>query len=149
MAKILTKREEIAKALNFGKYPVLTIDIQNCVEGYEGLYHGSDVRVACKTLSHGTLYAHCTLSFCKDENGDGFKDFSLTQGGVCLKSSFGYSDIMDMAKWANTPIVHAGQEVVVILNLPNIKCALVKIMKVSSHTDLHCMTVATIDDIED
>lgn len=149
--KYLTDRTEIAKAINFGKYPVLTLNREN--QPYKDLYEDteySDYAVGCRVrvawdrkdpryegmTTHGNIYI---------EKGK----IGISGEGACLSSSFGYTDVMKMAAEANTPIVHAGQTVVVVEEIPSKKFCTVRLMKVSDRIDIHCTTVATLNDIEE
>ena len=149
--KYLTDRTEIAKAINFGKYPVLTLNREN--QPYKDLYEDteySDYAVGCRVrvawdskdprykgmTTHGKIYI---------EKGK----IRISGEGACLSSIFGYTDVMEMAAEANTPIVHAGQTVVVVEEFPSKKCCTVRLMKVSDRIDIHCTTVATLNDIEE
>lgn len=147
--KYITDRKEIAKFMNSGNYPVVQLEIGKCVDGYENLFHGSSVNVACTTKTHGVLNAHCELTFERTEENVFPNKIELTSGGCCLKSSFGYNDIMDMMKWANVPTLEAGQEVVVILNNSEYNACLVTLYKMSDRVDLHCMVVATLEEINE
>lgn len=146
MAKYITKRTEIAKAINFGKYPVLRLDVTNKL-GYDendehGFCEGDKVRVAFQTKNYGELYTHGNIY---REDGK----IAISGNATCISSSFGYHDVIEMAEWANTPLIHAGQEVVVVLYNPEIKACIVQLMKVSDRIDPHCMTVAVLEEIDE
>lgn len=147
MAKYLTDRQEIAKAINFGKYPVLTLNRQN--DPLNDCCPDSDYSVGCRVrvawdrkdkryegmATSGNIYI---------EDGK----IAISNDACCLSSRFGYSDVIKMATEANTPIVHAGQTVVVVEDWPNNKVCTVRMMKISDRIDIHCMTVAHLEDIE-
>lgn len=137
--RLLSERTEIAKVLNFGKYPVLTLDMTD--NGDKSYREGCDVKVACKTKTHGTLYAHGKLYI---EDGH----IRVSNGGACVKASFGYSDVMDMARWANVPTIEEGQDVVVIYDFKDTKSCIVEILKVGK-TDLHCMVACELNRYDD
>lgn len=146
--KILTGRQEIAKAINFGKYPVLTINYEN--RPYENDLPESDYAVGCRVrvawdhkdkryegmTTHGNLFI---------ENGK----LKISAEGGCLHADFGYYDVIKMASEANAPVVHKSQEVVVVEEWPSQRKARVRMMRVSDHIDTLCMVAATLDDIED
>lgn len=141
--KFLTDRQEIAMAINFGKYPVLSIDRDNRP------YESSDYAKGCRTrvawdhsnpryagmTTHGNLYY---------ENGK----YAISSEGGMLTASFGYSDVMRMVTEANAVVVHKGQTVVVVENWSTQKMCRVRVMKVSDRIDTQCMTVATLEDID-
>ena len=74
--------------------------------------------------------------------------FGISAGASMLKASFGASDVLEMAHWANTPIVQANQEVVVVIEYPSQHSVAVRLMKTSARVDPNCMTALTLLDIE-
>lgn len=140
----LTNRNEIAAAMNFGEYPVLTINLEN--RPYEGSDYarGCRVRVAWDSserryagmTTHGNLYI---------ENGR----FEISSEGACLSASFGYRDVMEMAAEANVPVVHRGQVVVVIMEIPSRQTCMVHMMRVSERINIHCSTVCHLEEINE
>lgn len=141
--KYLTERTEIAKAMNFGKYPVLTLNREDRPFLGSDFCRGGRVRVAWDSdnpryegmTTRGSLYC---------ENGK----LCISGEGACLKDGFGYSDVIKMMTEANTPIVHKGQTVVVVEDWPSQKVCKVRMMKVSDRIDKFCSTVAELEDIE-
>lgn len=154
MTNFITDRKELAKAINFGKYPVLTMEIGNHYKDYEGLFKGCDVRVAWDNSRYPDMASNCRLTIEIDRDRlenyvtmDDCKEIKLTQGCACLKASFGYSDLMDMVHWANTPLIHKGEEVVVVFNDSVKNTAFVKKMVVDTKIDTNCSVVTTLKDI--
>lgn len=141
----LTDRHEIASAMNFGKYPVLRINMEN--RPFEGSRYAKGCRVRVAWDSKDRRYEGMTT------HGELFLDddgkLGITGEGACLRASFGYSDVMRMAEEANTPVVHKGQPVVVVMEIPSTKTCLVRMMKVESRIDIHCQTVCNLEDIDD
>ena len=141
--KFLTERTEIAKAINFGKYPVLYINLEN------RKYEGSDYAVGCRVrvawdhkdkryegmTTHGNLYI---------ENGR----YGISAEGGCLHADFGYHDVIKMKDEAAAVVVHKCQEVVVVEDWPSKKQCRVRMMKVSDWIDTQCMTAARLEDLE-
>ncbi|MBT9685157.1 hypothetical protein [Pseudoflavonifractor sp. MCC625] len=78
---------------------------------------------------------------------DGGK-LGITGEGACLKAGFGYSDVMKMAEEANTPVVHKGQIVVVVMEIPSANTCMVRMMKVNDRIDIHCQVVTYLEDID-
>jgi len=145
--KCLTDRHEIAKAMNYGKYVVLTIDHETPVEGYEKymstFVKGSRVKVRrggtgenADLTSHGCLY---------------FEDGRLGIEGECfgIHSGFGYSDVMEMYREANTPTVSGGDIVIVVEQWGKHRNCIVRVMRVSKHVDIFCSTVAYLEDLDE
>lgn len=135
--RLLKEREEIGRAMNFGKYPVLHINMENN-KGYgEGYAEGDLVKVNFEAPRFEGLTTRGNI-ICEDGK------FRITNNSVCLKASFGYSDVMEDMMWANAPLVNKSQEVVVIMDWPSKKGCTVAIMKVSDRIDTNCMIVAEL-----
>ena len=140
----LIDRHEIAAAMNFRKYPVLSINMENRPYDESDYAVGCRVRVAwdhkdpryAGMATHGNLYC---------ENGK----LAISGEGAMLSASFGYSDVMEMLQEANAPVVHKGDLVVVVMDVPSKKTCMVRMMRVSPRIDIHCMTVAHLEDIND
>lgn len=141
----LTDRHEIAAAMNFGKYPVLSINLENRPFEDSRFAKGCRVRVAWdhKDSRYAGMTTHGELIL--DEDGK----LKITGHGSMLKASFGYHDVMKMAAEANVPVVHKGQGVVVVMEIPSTETCLVRMMKVSERIDIHCQIVAVLEDIDD
>ena len=146
--KYLKDRQEIAKAINFGKYPVLTLNREN--RPFKNERPESDYAIGCRVrvawdhkdpryagmTTHGVLYIE------RDK-------LKISGEGAFLSASFGYYDVMRMAAEANTPIVHKGQKVVVIEEWPSLKQCTVRIMQVADYVDTQCMVVTSLNDIDE
>ncbi len=123
--KYLTDRQEIAKAMNFGKYPVIRIDVETPES--EGVFRGDLVKVAAPSARYPDNYIRGRVTKFDDE-GD---RYVIMPDAVCLKSSFGYSDVVEMLGYAQAPMLHAGEEVVLIEDAPKQRAARVRMMRVS------------------
>lgn len=140
----LTDRQEIAYAMNFGKFPVLTLNREN--NPYKDIASDSDYCIGCKCkvawdmkeprYEGMTTYGHVYL-----ENGR----YAISGSGACLHASFGYTDVIDMVEKAHAPIVHKGQTVILIEDFPTEKRCFVRVFNVSKRIDIHCSTVATLE----
>ncbi len=117
MKKIdIMNRTEIAKAINFGEYPVLTIDLADRDE--YGLV-GCKVRIDNGYFKSGERYfVNATLRVYSDE-----KYLTLSGENVYLKASYGYSDVKRMLEWANAPVIKPDQEVLIVITDSKNKCA--------------------------
>ena len=106
--ELIKGRQELAKAMNFGKYPVLTIDMADS-DDY-GL-KGCKVRIDAGTFSDGSPYwIRAELRVFSDEC-----KLALCSYGTCLSNSFTYEDYKEMADYATAPIIKADQDVVVAI----------------------------------
>lgn len=141
--KTITNRTEIAKALNFGKYPVLVIDKANTITLGDEVcgYRGSKVRVAWNYQGE-TYYSQCELNWYGDT-----KKLSITQGCVCISNSFGSSDILEMVEYANAPILDRDMEFVLIVkDSRSGSVAYPILMRTSNYKNLNCTSVLVIDE---
>lgn len=141
--EFIVDRKEIAQTLNFGKYPVLSIDRDN--KRFEGNDYARGCRVKVAWDHKDTRYAGMTT------HGELYYDdgkYAISGECTVLTASFGYSDVMEMVREANAVTVHAGQTVVVVENWSTRKSCRVRMMKVSDRIDIHCVTVAQLEDID-
>ena len=108
--KIITNRQEIAQAMNFGRYPVLHLDIaKDAIKGFSGCYTCQAVKI--KTLYQGKdLNYYGKLCYWGDNN-----TMTVQSKGVMLTSSFGYSDIVEDIENANSIEIKGEQEVIVVI----------------------------------
>lgn len=140
----LNHREEIAYAMNFGKFPVLGLNRENRPYEDDDYCIGDKCRVAWDReesryegmTTHGHLYM---------ENGK----YAISNSAACLSASFGYSDVMENLEEAKAQVVHRGQLVVVVESFPTKTTCTVAVMKVSDRIDIHCMTVARLERLSD
>lgn len=146
--KFLTDRQEIAKAMNFGKYPVLYIDRDN--KKYDSPEHPSDFCIGSKCRldwehkdpRYADMTARCELYY---SNGR----YHLSQGAGCLHADFGRHDVLEMVEWARVPLVRCGQTVIVVEDFTKQKLCKVRVMKIADRKDLNCSTVTSLEDIEE
>lgn len=122
--KYLTDRQEIAQAMNFGKYPVIRVDVETTVR--DGVLQGDMVKVAAPNARYPDNYICGQVMKFDDDDS-----YVIMPESVCLKSSFGYSDMVRMLGYAQAPMLHAGEEVVLIEDAPKQRVARVRMMRVS------------------
>ena len=104
--KLLKDRQELAAAMNFGRYPVLRIDLADA-DDY-GL-KGCRVRIDAGTFRSGDPYIiDAVLRVYNDE-----KKLTTTCFGACLADSFSYQDYHDMVEKAMAPLIRPDQDVVI------------------------------------
>ena len=146
--KYLTDRSQIAVAMNFGKYPVLYIDLDNKI--YDTPEHPSDFCVGSKCKldwehkdrAYEGMSARCTLCYSEGR-------YTLNQEGCCLHNCFGRSDVLEMVEWACVPMLRCGQTVIVVEDYTKQKMCKVRVMKVAEHKNIHCSTVTELVDVEE
>lgn len=122
--KYLTDRQEIAQAMNFGKYPVIRIDVETPVR--DGALQGDVVKVAAPSARYPDNYICGRVMKYDDDDR-----YVIMPDSVCLKADFGYSDVVRMLGYAQAPMLHAGEDVVLIEDAPKQRAARVRMMRVS------------------
>ena len=108
--KLLTEKQEICEALNFGKYPVLHLDLaKDKIKDMEGCYHGQLIKLEFNYGGESVRYCG-NLSYYNDTNR-----LVITSGGTMLTAGLNYADIIKMVDRANAPTVSSNQEVIVVI----------------------------------
>lgn len=105
LPQLLTDKTEMAKAMNFSKYPVLTWDIDN--------KKGSLARVGGRMTQSGMMYTHCKLEMDYYKEGDGI--YYLSTKATMLKGHYGVEDHLESAEFANAPIIESNQDVAILI----------------------------------
>lgn len=138
--KVLTKRTEIAKAINGHKMPVITIDLADADE--YGL-KSQKVLIDNGTFDDGfPFYLHSEIRAYNDET-----KFKFSQGGTMIKASFNYYDMAEMLEYRNAPIVKKDEDVIIAVIDSNKKVAYNPIvLHTSKRIDAHCSTPLTFVD---
>lgn len=142
---IIMERQEIGVAMNYGKYPVIGLNMSNKpYEECDGLIVGSKVRVAWdrKDPRWEGMTSTCELVFSEGK-------YELNSHGCYISAEFTVDDFIRSIENANTPLVHKGQIVAVAhyQKLNGVK--LLRMMKVSPRINTQCMTVATLEDLNE
>lgn len=107
--KALKERTEIAQALNFGKYPVLELDL-NSVDEY-GII-GSKCRINMGKFDDGSpWYQDAELRVYSDE-----KKLCFSAGGCMLSADWTYGDVMEDMRNAMTPLIEPDSEMAVVIH---------------------------------
>jgi len=141
--KMYVNPKDIAKALNFNKYPVFTLNLDEHVEDFdESFKKGSSCRLAY-TSKHikEPLYIGCSLYL-----NDG--KFTLSAEVCCLKGHYDWTDHLKNAEKAMTPIIHPGDEVAIYCYSPKVQTGLVRIMKIPDRVNPDCVPAAKLIDVE-
>lgn len=155
--RFVTDRKEIAKVLNFGKYPVIMFDLDTPARGWDDVYEGTPVRVDMGSFSDGTKWYNDSVpTIYVDNYHKGIEntvvnrisaDISLPSYGAMISSSFGPSDVIKSAKFAMAPVVKADDDVVVVYTWDKGSSACVRMMKVGK-VSRHVTPCAVIRDLE-
>lgn len=141
MAKYLTDRHEIAMAMNFGKHPVLRINMETPKAGYDTLYYGDQVEVMTPTHGYPDSRERGNLYYCEGR-------FSISSNAAFLDSSFGYRDVIESLEWAQAPKLHAGETVVVIEDWPIARRCAVHMMKLPDRISKFTTPCCTLEEID-
>lgn len=140
--KLLKDRHELAMAMNFGKYPVLKIDLADS-DDY-GL-KGCRIRIDMGTFKDGSPYIiGATLRAYRDE-------CKLTTSSDCcvLKNDFTYYDYMDTVERAQAPLIKPDQDVVVAIYNSKTKLAYAPIIvHTARNVSRHCSTPIGFEDAD-
>ena len=139
MSKIITNRQEIAKVLNFGKYPVLSIDLDKMERDYE---QGSKCRLLTKFRNGEEFLLKCQLYMEGDK-------VALSSTGSMLTSDFTVYDFIELSEYAQTPIIKGGDIVAVCQYSRKTGLKVIELMKVSDRIDIHCIEVVRLEEIEE
>ena len=140
--KKLTKRTEIAQAINFGKYPVIKIDLADRDE--YGI-KGTMVRIDNGTFKSGEpYYIKATIRTFNDENV-----LTTNSGSSSLVEKITYSDYMYMTDYANAPIIKPNQEILIFLyNSLSKEIYQPAIIKTGDRVYEHCITPLMLERYE-
>ena len=138
--KTLTDRQEIAKAINLGKYPVLYLDLaKDELKGYEGCYQGQ--RCKFRNEWNGqTFFGHGNLSYWGDS-----KELTITNDSVCLQSRFSFYDLKEMVENANATEVAGEQEVVVVIMNSKKELSAYPVLTKTTKYNRNCSTAMKIE----
>ena len=102
---IIKERTEVAKAINFGKYPVVFVeDIAACRNEYG--WNLGKVKIA----SGRGYFIHADLYIFKDA----MKLVTMSYG-ACLTDRFGWTDVEEMAQNANAPELKPNEKFVLVV----------------------------------
>lgn len=142
---VISERHEIGITMNFGKYPVIGLDIEN--KPYDECPNyivGGKVRVAWDR--NDSRYEGMT-SRCELVVDDG--KYHLNGGACFLTAEFTVADFVNDIENASTPLVHRNQIVAVAHYSKRIGLKYLRMMKVSKCIDPHCITVASLKDLNE
>lgn len=140
--KLLKDKHEMAMAMNFGKYPVLKIDLADS-DDY-GL-KGCKVRIDAGTFKDGEPYIiRATIRAYRDEC-----KLTTSSAGVYLTNSFTYNDYEEIVEYATAPLIKPDQDVVVAVYDSNKKMPYAAfIVHTSKFVSKHCSTPIQFEDAD-
>ena len=153
--RFVKERREIAKALNFGEYPVIMFDLDTPKAGWDGVYEGTTVRVDMGTFSDGSRWLNPTTpTIYVDNYHIGIEDtvearlvseIHLPSYGACISSGFSVADVINDAKNAMAPIVKEGDTIAVVYYWNGGKDGAVRLVKLGRVTK-HVTPMAVLKD---
>lgn len=140
--KYLTERKELAQAINFGRYPVLYIDLANA-DDY-GL-KGCRVRIDAGSFSSGNPYIiDAELRVYSDE-----KTLTTSASGACLHADFSYFDYKEMVDNAVAPLIRPDQDVVVAVYDSNARrCFAAMLVHTAKHVSRGCTCPLSFEQVD-
>ena len=138
--KHLTTRTEIANEINIKRTPTVVIDLADSddygLKSKKVLIDNGKFRDGSPYLIRAEVRAYC------DE-----RKFTFTSHGACLTADFGYSDLVEMAEYANAPVIRKDSDVViVVLDSNNHKMLAPVVLHTGNRIDAHCSTPLTFVD---
>ena len=140
MIKTFTDRYEIAKLLNFGKYPVLSLDLEKdkkyIITGDEDTRYYKGQKVRWKKGDH---YWHGDLCYFTDT-----RQLLISSDNAMITASFGYQDIIKDIEIANAPIIQENSPVVIVIHDSKKRLACVCLADIGDIRDF-CSTATTIN----
>ena len=140
---LLKDRYELARAINFGRYPVLKIDLAD-TDSY-GL-KGCRVRIDAGKFKNtdDNFYIDATLRVYCDE-----KRLTTSSGATVLKNDFTYQDYFDMVDRAQAPLIGPDQEVVVaVYDSRNSKAYAALLVRTAPKVTKFCSTPLAFEDVD-
>ena len=143
--KYLTDRREIAEAMNFGKHPVIRIDLETEMEGYPGCFEGDIVKVGSPNQRYPENYIRGSVKSFPEDRGK----YAIMPDNDCLHSGFGYSDVIEELRYAQAQMLHAGETVVVVEDYPQRRACKVRMMKVSDRVRDFVYPACYLEDAEE
>ena len=137
--KLLRDREEIARAINGRKMPVVEIDLSKA-DCY-GII-SEPVVINNGHFRDGFPYMiHAHVRCYRDE-----KRFTFSAGGVGISADFGYSDVEEMLEYRNAPVINTDEDVVLVIKNPKERYCWIIIMHTADHITQHCSTPLAFTD---
>lgn len=144
--KFIRERKEFAKAVNFGKYPVISLDVGDKSKQFTigGEVVGfTDVEVKIP-LKDGRL-DRAIMSWFNDS-----KKITFGSNCICISNNFGYEDVVKSARYANAPVIDKDTEFVLILHSSQTQKAMAILLKTSNYKDTrYCQTNIEVDETID
>lgn len=139
--KSLTQRQEIAEAINFGKYPVLDIDLSKSDE--YGL-KGCTVRIDMGKFNDGEPWLEkAEFRAYGDE-----KKLTFSAFACCLDANMSYYGLMDDVKTAQAPIVKPDSEICVVIHDSKVKVVYAVYIIQTGKVNRHCQTPIMVEKVD-
>ena len=136
--KYITDRKAIAKA--FASLPIIKIDMENHIDGYDTLFEGEKVKVKMSRDTYVNVVGNIIYSA---ES----KKFYVQNCGAMLSGSFSYSDVMELYEKNHAPTVAEDVEVGILEVYPKAKQCRIRVMK-TKYCNLMTMEACVFEDVE-
>lgn len=134
---ILNDRKDISEALNFGKYPVISFDLDKD--------EGSTAIVLYQTRNHGVLRKGCTLYRGKIKKDDGI--FYLLTHPTIMSANISIDDYLKRVELANAPVINEDDTVAIFIHSKVSNIAYVELVKAGRVTPDYS-TAVTFESLE-
>lgn len=138
--RIVTDTKKFAPIINFKKMPVIEIDFADADE--YGIVSKPVNIDAGKFRDGEPHYVRSHVRAYCDE-----KKFTFSSYGDCIHAGFGYEDMNEILQYANAPIVHADEDVMIaIVDSKNRKAYAPIVMHTGKRVEKFCSTPLTFVD---
>ena len=139
MTKFFKERTEIAQAINGRKIPVVKIDIAD-VDEYglvsEPVVIDNGVFKSRYGLPEMPYMINAEIRVFSDE-----KKFTIKSYGTSIHSDFGYSDVDEMLKYRNAPVIEKDSDVlIVVVNSRTREAFAPFVLHTTDRINAHCST---------
>ena len=139
--KSLTGSQEIAEAINFGKHPVLKLDLSQC--DWYGL-KGSICRIDMGEFCNGIkYYKRAQLCVYKYE-----KKLSFSSPACFLTANKSYSDFMNDVETAMSPIIKPDSEFIVVIYDSKVGEVYKVYLVETGTTHRHCQAPISVEPVD-
>lgn len=137
--KNLMERKDIVEMMK--NHQCIKINMAQPVAGWNDVFEGELVGVKVPSKRFGEITVYGTVHYYGDE-----KKFSIQNCGGCIKSSFGYEDIMEIKARKYAPVVSEGEEIILIEDFGKNGCRL-RVMK-ATHCNNQYYSACDFVDVE-
>lgn len=149
--KFITDRKEIAFEINIKKTPVVTVNIKECMRGYEHCYEGQALRInlpkkGLDLLCKVQMFGDDSKNLNHHDNPALYETIGLYSEMACLHSSFGPSDIREMVERSRCPEANPGDEIIVVFDKGD--AVWIRKMRIPERINMNVFPAGILEDVE-